>query len=177
MLVGSLTPGASNAPPEALDAGFAATGNMGSRHGRLPLAWIIGWGARFQARLSDEDASAATSAEIGEAPRSEPGDAAHAALHAAGHISGDEFTLIGGPPSPRQAGRRPVSPYPRLTSRTPRHGPAREPGRGFRGRRRPHPGPAGDYLDHGQCSIKALTTATMIVVRGASHQRNRGVAI
>ena len=132
-------------------------------------------GARFQARLPDEDASAATSAEIGEAPRSEPGDAAHAALHAAGHISNDEFTLNGGPPSSRQVGRRPVSPYPRLALRTPRHGPVREPGHGFRGRRRPRPEPAGDYLDHGQCSIKALTTATAIVVRGASHQRDRGV--
>jgi hypothetical protein len=64
----------------------------------FPSPWIIGWGARFQAGLRDEDASAATPAKIAEAPRSEPGDAAHAALHAAGHISDDEFTLIAGSP-------------------------------------------------------------------------------
>jgi hypothetical protein len=69
------------------------------------MPWIIGWGARSRARLPDEDASAATSSEIGEVPRSEPGDAARAALHVAGHISDDEFILIGVPPSSRQAVR------------------------------------------------------------------------
>jgi len=33
---------------------------------RFPLPWLIGWGARFQAGLRDEDASAATPAKIGE---------------------------------------------------------------------------------------------------------------
>jgi hypothetical protein len=35
---------------------------------RFPLPWLIGWGARFQAGLRDEDASAATPAKIGEGP-------------------------------------------------------------------------------------------------------------
>ena len=113
-------PGASlPAPSSRVIAGF-------------PSPWIIGWGAKFQAGLRDEDASAATSSEIGEAPRSEPGDAAHAALHAAGHISDDEFTLIGGPPNSPPAVRRPRSPYPRPTFQAPRSGPARGPGCAFR---------------------------------------------
>ena len=46
MLVGSLTPGASNAPPEALDAGFEAAGNMGSRQpGRRSRA-MVGFSSR-----------------------------------------------------------------------------------------------------------------------------------
>jgi len=73
----------------------------------FPSPWIIGWDARFQAGLRDEDASAATPSEIGEAPRSEPGDGAHAALHAVGY---DESALIGGTPSSRPAARHPRSP-------------------------------------------------------------------
>ena len=126
----------------------------------FPSPWIIGWGVRFQAGLRDEDASAATSSEIDEAPRSEPGDAAHAALHAAGRD--DEFTLIGGPPSSRQAGRRHPSPYPRLALQTPRH--------------------CHQVAYHGQCLIRvemavmAATAALMILVSASVHQSQREVS-
>lgn len=52
-------------------------------------------------------------------------------------------------------------------------GPARGPGRGFRGRQRP--GPAGDYLDHR--SIRLLITVTAIWIMYGTHQRQRGAAI